>query len=361
MDAGSFVVKIKKGVVVIRGIISARFGGEFILGRIHMRTKKGGTMKRTICLSLLGFLVLAAGVPSAFAWGSATHAYMNSLMRSPNTTAGLDFIYGGMAPDVFNYMFDYPVYLGYLQDQTHHAFLKVWYQKQLAVERADALGFVSHNDTWAEDSSAHVRSRSLLKTEGYVITKAKALHEYLWANSPEYQGLSALGMTTDTYIAICHEMVEAAGDILMARIEPRVGGIIVKAALRPGTDLQNLLVRAYLDEFVVFAAGASLPISTEAAEALIRGAEQAFRQSMIAYGTLLQQDEGTIVTMMTENYNSMVSGYLAALGISLPPGTDMRPLIQAAISVSMSLCASDYKREIIATKNYVKAQLESRL
>ncbi len=313
-------------------------------------------MKRTIRLCLLGFLVLAVSVPSAFAWGSATHAYMSALMRSPNSNAGLDFIYGSMAPDAFNYMFDYPVYMGFLGDQTHHYFLKVWQARQLASERADALGFVAHNDTWAEDSSAHVRSRTLLKTEGYVITKAKALHDYLWANSPDYQGLSALGMTTETYIGICHEMIEAAGDILMARIEPRVGGIIVKSALRPGTDLQNLLVRAYLADFLAF--DPALP--SEQGEALLRGAEVEYRQFLVAYGTLLQQDEGTILTMMTENYNGMVSGYLAALGISLPPGTDMRPLIQAAISVSISLCASDYKREVNATKNYVQAQLENR-
>jgi hypothetical protein len=318
-------------------------------------------MKRTICLGLLGLLVLAVGAPSAFAWGSATHAYMNSLMRSPGSKAGLDFIYCGMAPDIFNYMFDKPVYLAYLQDQTHHSFMKVWNARRLASERADALGFVSHNDTWGEDSTAHHQSRTLLKTEGYVITKAKALHEYLWANSPDYQALSGLGITYDTYLELCHEMVEAAGDILMARLEPRIGGIIVKAALRPGADLQNLLVRAYLDDFLAFAAAASLPISAEQGEALIRGTEQEFRQSMVAYGTLLQQDEATIIAMMTENYNSMVTGYLAALGITLPPGTDMRPLIQAAISVSMTLCASDYKREIIATKTYVKAQLESRL
>ena len=314
-------------------------------------------MKKAITLGLLGFLVLAVGVPSAFGWGSATHAYMSSSMHNPGASAGLDFIYGSMAPDAFNYMFAYPAYMGFLGDQTHHSFLKVWQARQLASERADALGFVAHNDTWAEDSSAHVRSRTLLKSEGYVITKAKALHDYLWANSPDYQALSALGMTTEAYIAICHEMVEAAGDILIARIEPRVGGIIVKAALRPGLDLQNLFVRAYLADFMAFDPG----LSSEQGEALLRGGEVEYRQFLIAYGTLLQQDEGTILTMMTENYNGMVSGYLAALGISLPPGTDMRPLIQAAISVSLSLCASDYKREVNATRNYVKAQLESRL
>ncbi len=317
-------------------------------------------MKKIVCLLFSGILILSVSAPLAFGWGSATHAYMNSLMRRPTTNPALDFIFSGTAPDVFNYMFNYPVYLGYLQDQTHHYFMKVWRARRLAGERHEALGFVSHNDTWGEDSSAHVKSRTLLKTEGYVITKAAALHQYLWANSPDYQALQALGMTTDTYLAICHEMIEAAGDIIMVRIQPQIGQILAKSALRPAKDLQNLLVRAYLNDFMVFAASAGLPLSAAQAEALIRQAEQAFRQSMIAYGTLLQQDEATIVALMTDNYNSMVTGYLGALGISLPPGTDMTPLIQAAITVSMSLIASDYKREIVATKNYVQNQLANR-
>jgi hypothetical protein len=307
-------------------------------------------MKRIVSLGLLVFLVLAVAAPSAFGWGSATHAYISSLLRNPNSAVGLDYLYGSMAPDVFNYMFDYPVYLSYLQDQTHHHFLKVWRAACQGGEKMDALGFVSHNDTWGEDSTAHHRSRTLLPTEGYVITKAKALHEYLWANSPEYQGLEALGITYDIYIELCHEMVEAAGDIF-----------VVRSALRPSKDLTNLLLRAYTEDLVVFAAGAGLPLSLEEAAGLIRAAEQAFRQSMIAYGTLLQEDEATIIGGMTASYNGMVQQYLAALGISLPPGSDMSPLIEAAVNVALSLIAPDYEREVLATKNYVAQQLRVRL
>lgn len=318
-------------------------------------------MKKALILGLLVFVALAVCAPSAFAWGSATHAYINSFLRSPNSPLGLDFIYCGMAPDVFNYMFDYPTYLAYLQDQTHHSFMKVWRAKELIKERSEAMGFISHNDVWGEDSTAHHRSRTLLRTEGYVITKAKALHEYLYANSEDYRNLEGLGITYDIYIELCHEMVEAAGDVLIARFQPNIGKIIVKAALRPAGDLQNLLVRAYVDDFVVFAESVGLPLTVGEATALFQQAEQSFRQSMLAYGTLLQEDEATIISLMTDNYNGMVQAYLAALGISLPPGTDVSPLIQTAINVSLSLMAGDYKKEILATKNYVAAQLESRL
>lgn len=318
-------------------------------------------MKKVIGSAFLAFLVLAVSAPSAFAWGSATHAYMGSLMKDPSTTTGLDFIYCSMAPDIFNYMFDQPTYLAYLQDQTHHQFMKVWNARRLAQERPEATGFVAHNDTWGEDSTAHHASRTLLPNEGYIITKAKALHEYLWANSPDYQGLSALGVTYDTYIELCHEMVEAAGDIFIAQVQPRIGQIIVKSALRPAKDLQNLLVRAYRDDFVLFAASVSLPLTSAQAEALIRQAEQAFRQSMVAYGTLLEQDETTMISLMAENYNGMLGSYMAALGITLPPGTDMTPLIEAAINAGLSLISSDYKREVLATKNLVQARLAARL
>jgi len=318
-------------------------------------------MKKTLCLGLLGFAALIAAVPSAFAWGSATHFYMTDLIMKDNGAPQPDGLYGSMVPDVFNYMFDNPAFLGFLQDQTHHEFLKVWLARRNAHERPDAYGFVAHNDTWGEDSTAHHNSRTLLSSEGYVITKAKALHAYLWANSQDYQDLALLGVDESTYLELCHEMVEAAGDIFIAQVNPNLGKRIVKAALRPAKDLQNLLVRAYLDDFVAYASSISMPLTNDEAKALILANERGFRQSMIAYGALLQEDEATIIQGMVSLYSGMVAQYLAALGIILPPGTDVSPLIEAAIGVALQLCQGDYMSEVFATKNFVANQLIHRL
>ena len=318
-------------------------------------------MKKTLCLGLLGFLALIAAAPAAFGWGSATHFYMTDLIMKGNGVPQTDELYGSMAPDVFNYMFDNPAFLGFLQDQTHHEFRKVWLARRNGHERPDAYGFVAHNDTWGEDSTAHHNSRTLLPTEGYVITKAKALHAYLWANSQDYRDFALLGVDESTYIELCHEMVEAAGDILIAQVNPNLGKRIVKSALRPAKDMQNLLVRAYLDDFVAYASSISMPLTNDEAKALILANEQGFRQSMVAYGALLQEDQATMIQGMVSIYSGMISQYLAALGITLPPGTDVSPLIEAAIGVGLQLIQGDYMREVFATKNFVANQLKQHL
>ncbi len=61
-------------------------------------------------------------------------------------------MYGGVAPDLFNYLF--APYQPYLDGQTHDDFLKVWEAagpRQNSVKRALAYGFVSHNDLWGAD------------------------------------------------------------------------------------------------------------------------------------------------------------------------------------------------------------------
>jgi hypothetical protein len=318
-------------------------------------------MKKAFCLGLLAFVVFGAAAPAAFGWGSATHFYMIDLIMKANGATQADELYGCMAPDVFNYMFDNPAFLGFLQDQTHQGFMKVWLARRNSQERPDAYGFVAHNDSWGMDSTAHHNSRTLLPSEGYVISKARALHAYLWDNSQDYRDLALLGVDESTYLSLCHEMVEAAGDVLIAQVSPGLGKRIVKAALRPAKDLQNLLVRAYRDDLVAFASSISMPLTSDEAKALILANEQGFRQSMLAYGTLLQEDQDTIIQGLVSSYAGMVAAYLGALGITLPPGTDISPLIEAAIGVSLQLCQGDYMREVFATKNYVAVQLQRHL
>lgn len=122
-----------------------------------------------------------------------------------------------------------------------------------------------------------------------------------------------------------------------------------------------MLVRAYLDDFVAYASSISMPLTNDEAKALILQNEQGFRQSMVAYGALLQEDEATIIQGMVSLYSGMVTQYLAALGITLPPGTDVSPLIEAAIGVALQLCQDDYMHEVFATKNFVANQLKKRL
>ncbi|MCL4477241.1 MAG: hypothetical protein M1508_13645 [Nitrospirae bacterium] len=65
--------------------------------------------------------------------------------------------------------------IGDLYIATHYDFLKVWDASRNEVERSLAYGFVSHNDMWGADFTAHHSGRTYGQTEGYVIAKAEIL------------------------------------------------------------------------------------------------------------------------------------------------------------------------------------------
>ena len=88
-----------------------------------MKTKK--SMTRFLAMGLV-FLVVGFFSSEAFPWGFATHAYIADHLGKTKKNQNADEIYGSVAPDTFNYLFTNPDYLGYLSDQTHAEFTKLW-------------------------------------------------------------------------------------------------------------------------------------------------------------------------------------------------------------------------------------------
>ena len=60
--------------------------------------RKAATIQGTTIVAL----VLASS--TAFSWGIATHAYINDQLNKKQDYMNLQEIYGGMAPDLFNYL-----------------------------------------------------------------------------------------------------------------------------------------------------------------------------------------------------------------------------------------------------------------
>src|SRR5512147_1842864 len=88
----------------------------------QMKTLKG-KKSWTILTALV--LILGLGTSQAWAWGSATHIYIDDrLNRQGLGQKNLGEMYGGIAPDIYNYLF--APYQPYLYGQTHNDFLKVW-------------------------------------------------------------------------------------------------------------------------------------------------------------------------------------------------------------------------------------------
>jgi hypothetical protein len=117
------------------------------------------------------FLALVLLPSMAFSWGSATHAYIDDQLNKTKSTKNLNEIYGGMAPDIFNYMFESP----YLQDfyiATHYDFVKIWNVSKNSLDKSLAYGFISHNDMWGADYTAHHSGITYGQTKGILHIEA---------------------------------------------------------------------------------------------------------------------------------------------------------------------------------------------
>ena len=306
-------------------------------------------MKKTLISLEVVLLTSVFFTCEAFPWGYATHAYIDDHIGKTKSSKNINEIYGGMAPDMFNYMFESP----YLQDfyiATHYDFMKMWDTSKSSLEKSFAYGFVSHNDMWGVDYTAHHSGITYGQTEGYVIAKSYILKQIL-EQVPEYQ---ALQLPDPVALEISHNLIESGIDILMKRSDPLIGEKIVSYAIHRNPQFPNLLVREYAEDFSTIA-GISYPEAVN----LIKTTEKEFRKTMILYGQALKQDETTAIQLISEQTADLAEGFLGAYGITLPEGTDITPLITFAIQQSIEICADDFSYEIEATINYVEQQMNA--
>ena len=117
---------------------------------------KKGYGKKLSAIFVGVVLVSALTVSQAFSWGPATHAYIDDHLGRKGPVRNLNEIYGGMAPDVFNYLFSNIAWLNYLYEETHYnGNILVWKKADTITEKAVAFGFVSHNGITGADGTAH--------------------------------------------------------------------------------------------------------------------------------------------------------------------------------------------------------------
>jgi hypothetical protein len=307
--------------------------------------KRRKTEKTFLTIGLI-FLALVFFTTDAFSWGSATHAYIDDHLGKKANLRNMNEIYGGMSPDIFNYMFESP----YLQDlyiTTHYDFMDVWRAARCEVGKPLAYGFVSHNDLWGADSTAHHAGLTYGQGEGYVIAKAKDLMHQ--APLP-----LELGIPDDVAFEIYHNIVEAGVDILVKRNDdPLIGQKIMSSALLRSPEFPLLLVKAYADDFSPYFGS-----YVKAAKA-IASAEKEFRKTMILYGYALTQDEPAAIQLISEQMADLAESFLGAYGIPLSlPKEKVVALINELVQASISLCEPDYAQEITATTDFVSQNMK---
>lgn len=313
---------------------------------------------RKVMIGFIGLVVFFGfAVSTAHSWGSLTHVYMAQHLKRQAGPLSLDEIYGIVSPDIFNYMFTPPYiyYRDHLHDGTHNQFMHLWDAVEKGYEKPISWGFVAHNDVWGSDSTAHHNSRTLFPNEGYVITKATMLHNMLMT-IPEY---AALGLPYEVSVEVSHNIVEAAGDVIIMRADPSLGGQLVKGAMRPNQVFSDLLIEAYAPGLAQFSSMTPFVLDYQSAVQIIWGAEAEFRAYMVAYGTLFQQEEAVVIEGIVLDFENLAYSYLTALGIELPSGTDLKPLIRAALQMSFAIMEQDYLPEILSTIDYVDYQMKA--
>ncbi len=297
-----------------------------------------------------GILGLALGllVTSAYPWGSAVHAYIADHLGKKFAPQNLNEMYGIMAPDIFNYSFDLgPAGYPAVYTMTHYGFMKIWRAAILPLGKAQAFGFVAHNDAWGADFTAHHAGRTVGLAEGYVVAKAQILLDMLKLDP----GYFALGLPDAIGLEVAHNIIETSVDILLKRADPSIGQRVGGSALLASPEFSLLFIKAFAADMTSYFGG-----RVKFVKAVI-AADLEFRKMMIAYGQALMQDEATAVDLLAGQMAELSMGFLASYGVTLPAGTDLKPLIVMAINGGMAICASDFLGEIQATTAFVKANL----
>ncbi len=293
---------------------------------------------------------------SAFSWGWAVHTYIDEQFETKWQIRDANLLYGALVPDIFNYEFNGPAL--YMKDQTHNNFMKLWDAARSQPGMAVAFGFVSHNELWGVDYTAHKSGITFGQLGtipghpdegGYIIAKAYILKGIL---DPVF---ASLQLPEPVALTVCHELVEYGVDILMRKYDPLVGARITAAALPPNPNFPMLMEKAYADQLA-----AQFGLSNEETHEFLMSSERQFRQLMILYGQVLMQDDATAIALIAEKLADIAKEYLAANGVTLPPGfdnTQLIDLIKTGIGLSMTLCKDDFYAEVSATSSFVAQQL----
>ena len=305
----------------------------------------------TVCLICLSLAIVPA---LAFSWGDATHVYISDRLKAQWGYNNINEMWGSLGPDIFNFVFDPALCPVWLADQTHaDSFMKVWDKADTTSEKALAYGFVSHNEAWGADHTAHVSGRTFGQDYGYINEKAMVLLDT--PITPAYptfgEIFASIGMDPDQQLMVAHVIAEYAIDIMLRNdVDPLIGLKIKVAALARSKKFPALLVDAYAADYASNCPGIDYPTAAY----VIVSAEEEYRNGMISYGKYISRSEPVAVQLIAKQIVALAPGFL---GGPLPiPEADAIELVKAAIYVSMEIC-DDYMTEINATIEYVDSNL----
>ena len=298
----------------------------------------------------------------AFAWNQATHAYIADRLAARAGSDNLSEMWGSVAPDLFNFVFDPGLCVGWIADQTQGAdpasAMKIWSFASTSKEKALAYGFISHNDSWGADFVAHHSGlRPGYENEGYIITKAKQLLNAP-SNSDNPQRtfgdvFADLGMSADEALEVAHLISEEAVDIRLANeVDPLLGRKLATSAQGVTRRFPALLVKTFAADY----ANHCFSDDDSIAASVLTATEEEHRNNMIFLGRSISQPEPVAVQMLSEQLVAVLPNFM---GRPLPiPYGEAVEIIEAAMFSAIGLC-DDYKAEIDTVVEFVGQNLKN--
>lgn len=307
--------------------------------------------------AILCAAALTAAPRASLAWNAGTHAYVVSELQQKydlpaDPQLARDRIYGSSGPDVFNYglVDPFPTLADYLHEvPAPDATLRLWDVARTTGDAglaAFAYGFVSHDEGFGADTSAHVRAITGGVKQGYVVAKAAILAAELRAILAQ-QGLDLPAAKVELG---AHVLVEAAVDLLVqAQLDPSVGAKLLDAVDGANPEVGYLLAAAYREPLARYFAGGE----AEAAATIVY-VESQFRAIEHQYALALAGSRPDAFVPLAQ-FNAGLAERLLGM-----PAAALYPLVAHGIGRGMQLVQDDFQREIFATIGWVNGNLASR-
>ncbi|WP_162472915.1 hypothetical protein [Methylotuvimicrobium alcaliphilum] len=264
---------------------------------------------------------------------------------------GANVVYGQMAGDVFNLMYDTPIeQMLHLYHVTHglteqglDTVLPVLDLAETKREKAVALGFVAHNNVNGADVYAHGNPYN--DPERYVIAKALQLSEVLASRLALLGG----GIADDMLLEVSHVFVEFAADLLIRQYDRAIGARMIVAAISRNRGFPNLLVKAYAENFAD-----SFGFTHDEAASIIIAEEAKFRRLAIRYGMIMQYSNRKAQTELAGLLAEIAPRLMEGYGLDVPSAM-LLPIIQFGIGEAFELCKDDLLPEVENTIEAIKA------
>ena len=306
----------------------------------------------------MAILCVAMFSSTAHSWGWATHAYIDDALNKADDERNMNEIYGGIAPDMFNYYFaETDEVRDEIFNQFHYDFMNIWNRKKTGQEKALAYGFVSHNELWGADMTAHKSGITFGESEdgepeGYVVTWAKILAQ----NAPLEVYLP--GIPEDLAMQLYHTFVEYGLDILTVRLDPAIGTKILSATVNRDEKFLAFMADTFAESL---AASDAYEGSEDEARQLFYNAETLHKYILTVFGNALAQPE-------EEDRIASISWFLAAFASDflpgeLPPPEVLVNLVKGYLGFVIANCEGsigDYFDELFATITYLDEELDAR-